>query len=75
MTPIHRFTLSIAVLGAVGLTPARSAGDADALAAGRRSFEARCGGCHGGDGKGGVRAPDIVTPGLVPQRSAEEMAS
>ena len=74
MTPIHRFTLSIAVLGAVGLTPARSAGDADALAAGRRSFEARCGGCHGGDGKGGVRAPDIVTPGLVPQRSAEEMA-
>ncbi|MEZ5396105.1 MAG: PQQ-binding-like beta-propeller repeat protein [Bryobacterales bacterium] len=38
-----------------------------------RQFEARCGGCHGGDGKGGPRAPDIVTPSLVPSRSAEQV--
>ena len=31
----------------------------DALAAGRRQFETRCGGCHGADGMGGERAPAI----------------
>ncbi len=43
------------------------------LEVGRQQFEARCGGCHGGDGKGGARAPDVVTPGMVPQRTAEEV--
>lgn len=75
MTLFHRFCFSIALLGAAGLPFAAAAADAGILADGRRSFEARCGGCHGGDGKGGVRAPDIVTPGLVAPRGAEEMAA
>lgn len=75
MTLFHRFCFSIAFLGAACLPFAAEAADAGILADGRRSFEARCGGCHGGDGKGGVRAPDIVTPGLVAPRSAEEMAA
>lgn len=75
MTFSHRFVLVLALLGLAGSPPAAPAADDGPPADGRRSFEARCGGCHGGDGKGGVRAPDIVTPGLVPQRSAEEMAA
>lgn len=47
--------------------------DAGRIEAGKRRFEARCGGCHGADGKGGVRGPDIVTPGLAAQRSDEEV--
>jgi len=43
------------------------------LAAGKAQFETRCGGCHGGDGKGGARAPDIVTPGMIPERTADEL--
>ena len=59
----------IALLSALALS-AQSPAD---LAAGRAQFETRCGGCHGGDGKGGARAPDVVTPALVPQRTAEEV--
>ncbi len=43
------------------------------LSAGRAQFEARCSACHGGDGKGGPRAPDIVTPGMVQERDADEV--
>jgi len=43
------------------------------LVEGKAQFETRCGGCHGGDGKGGPRAPDIVTPGLVPERTDAEV--
>ncbi len=28
---------------------------------GRGHFELRCGGCHGGDGRGGERGPDVIT--------------
>jgi PQQ-dependent dehydrogenase (methanol/ethanol family) len=52
------------------LAQAQSASD---IAAGATHFELRCGGCHGGDGKGGERAPDIVTPGIARRRSAEEV--
>ncbi len=43
------------------------------LAAGKAAFENRCGVCHGADGKGGGYAPNIVTPGLVQSRSADEV--
>jgi PQQ-dependent dehydrogenase (methanol/ethanol family) len=75
MKQMYRLVLVLGLLSWLGLPPNLMAQDADVLASGQRSFEARCGGCHGGDGKGGVRAPDIVTPGLVTQRSAEEMAA
>ena len=39
-------------------------GTAD-LDAGRVAFETYCGSCHGGDGRGGEYAPDIVTPGVA----------
>lgn len=43
------------------------------LEAGRAAFEIHCGSCHGGDGKGGEYAPDIVTPGVALGRSDEAM--
>ncbi len=74
MKRMYRLVLLAGIFGWATIPPNLIAQDADILSDGQRSFEARCGGCHGGDGKGGVRAPDIVTPGLVKQRSAEEMA-
>jgi len=44
-------------------------GDPEALEQGRRRFEARCAGCHGGDGMGGERAPAIGS------RDRERLAS
>jgi alcohol dehydrogenase (cytochrome c) len=44
-------------------------GASDAVALGRGVFELHCGGCHGGDGPGGERGPDVVTPGLARRRS------
>jgi putative heme-binding domain-containing protein len=36
-----------------------------AIAEGRQAFESRCAGCHGLDGRGGERAPDVATrPGV-----------
>ncbi|MBI1357932.1 MAG: PQQ-dependent dehydrogenase, methanol/ethanol family [Acidobacteria bacterium] len=63
-----RLTLLV-VLFAVAAS-AQSAAD---LAAGRAQFESRCGGCHGGDGKGGPRAPDVVTPGFAQRRDADQV--
>jgi len=60
------FTLSLFI-------PFSSAQSVAELDAGKREFEARCGGCHGGDGKGGVRAPNVVNPGLVPERTEAEV--
>jgi alcohol dehydrogenase (cytochrome c) len=39
---------------------AQAPADPAALNSGRRSFELRCGRCHGGDGKGGEMGPDIT---------------
>jgi cytochrome c oxidase cbb3-type subunit 3 len=36
---------------------------------GRRIFESRCAGCHGLDGRGGERAPDIATSEKTQRRS------
>ena len=38
-------------------------------AEGRQVFESRCAGCHGLDGRGGERAPDIATRTSVQERS------
>jgi cytochrome c oxidase cbb3-type subunit III len=43
------------------------------LAEGRQFFESRCAGCHGLDGRGAERAPDIVT-GAARQRSRARLA-
>jgi cytochrome c oxidase cbb3-type subunit III len=42
---------------------------AESLADGRQFFETRCAGCHGIDGRGGERAPDIATDVKVQQHS------
>ena len=44
------------------------------LAVGRQIFENRCSGCHGLDGRGGERAPDIATQAAVQRRSDAAIA-
>jgi len=50
------------------------AGAPQAVAAGRRHFEAHCAACHGVDGKGGERGPDIIATSTARRRSADELA-
>jgi putative heme-binding domain-containing protein len=58
---------SILICGANAWTQSKSAkpspakANAAAAPAGKRAYSANCAGCHGLDGKGGERAPDIVT--------------
>ena len=40
---------------------------------GRHAFESRCAGCHGLDGRGGERAPDLATRPSVQRRSDAEL--
>jgi len=40
---------------------------------GRQAFESRCAGCHGLDGRGGERAPDVATRTSVQRRSDAEL--
>ena len=46
---------AVAAFGAQRAAPTPSS-----IAAGKKQFEARCGACHGADGRGGERAPNIV---------------
>ena len=46
-----------------------SPNDGQSLTDGRQTFEGRCAGCHGLDGRGGERAPDIATRAVVQQRT------
>jgi putative heme-binding domain-containing protein len=41
---------------------------------GRQIFESRCAGCHGLDGRGGERAPDIASSARTQQRSDGELS-
>jgi cytochrome c oxidase cbb3-type subunit 3 len=45
-----------------------------ALALGKQVFEHRCAGCHGLDGRGGERAPDIATRAATQSQSDEAIA-
>jgi putative heme-binding domain-containing protein len=46
-----------------------SKGDAGDIVTGKQTYSASCAGCHGLDGRGGERAPDIVTRPQVRQLS------
>ena len=50
-------------------TASPSKGNTADAAAGKRAYSANCAGCHGLDGRGGERAPDIVTRPRVRQLS------
>src|SRR5579885_2443365 len=41
--------------------------------AGKKQFEARCAACHGADGGGGERGPNIVDPRRPRARSADSL--
>jgi putative heme-binding domain-containing protein len=43
------------------------------ISEGRQLFESRCAGCHGLDGRGGERAPDIATRQNVQRRSDNDL--
>ena len=47
--------------------------DSRAREAGKRHFETRCAACHGADGKGGERGPDIISTETARRRSANEL--
>ena len=62
------------LLVVAGTAAAQSSSSPAALIAeGRKTFELRCGACHGGDGRGGERAPDIVTTRSARRRNAEQV--
>jgi putative heme-binding domain-containing protein len=41
---------------------------------GKQAFESRCAGCHGLDGRGGERAPDIASNAKTQRRSDDELS-
>lgn len=43
--------------------------------AGKRTFTSTCGGCHGLDGRGGERAPNIADSAKLQRRSDDEIAA
>ena len=40
---------------------------------GRQAFESRCAGCHGLDGRGGERAPDVATSSKTQRRGDDDL--
>jgi putative heme-binding domain-containing protein len=65
------------LITSAGQSPTDAAGLHQAeprLALGRQFFENRCVGCHGLDGRGGERAPDIATRAAAQRRSDAAIA-
>ena len=56
------------------LRPAGAAQSERSIADGRQAFENRCAACHGIDGRGGERAPDIATSAKTQRRSDSALA-
>src|SRR3981081_1141343 len=54
--------------------PARAKQSERSIADGRQVFENRCAGCHGMDGRGGERAPDIATSAKTQRRTDSALA-
>lgn len=48
--------------------------DPGAIEAGKRHFESRCAACHGADGRGGERGPDIISPERARRRSSDDLS-
>ncbi|HUS06059.1 MAG TPA: PQQ-dependent dehydrogenase, methanol/ethanol family [Bryobacteraceae bacterium] len=48
-------------------------GNAQDVAAGRKEFQVRCSACHGSDGAGGERGPNIVDGGKERDRTKEKL--
>src|SRR5437588_100421 len=79
-----RFSLNIVVLlmilpGVGGSAHAQSKGEAPqstttAVTAGKKVFSAHCAGCHGLDGSGGQRAPNIATNPSVKRLSDADLS-
>src|SRR6266576_2616494 len=67
--------LSLAVTVSLSQThkPIRDAGHAAPASSGKQIFGSNCVGCHGLDGTGSQRAPNIVSNPQVQKLSAEEM--
>ena len=66
-----------AAAGAQGQRPRQAAsgtqGPSPGIAEGRQTFESRCASCHGLDGRGGERAPDVATRASVRRRSDADL--
>ncbi len=71
MRTVHCVLLFLFVAGTAAAQSSSS--PAALIAEGRKTFELRCGACHGGDGRGGERAPDIVTTRSARRRSTEQV--
>src|ERR1700742_477726 len=72
MFAVVLFVFSVSVKGtpvAQGSPPQNERPIAEA----RQTFENRCAGCHGLDGRGGERAPDIATSPKTQNRSDTEL--
>jgi cytochrome c oxidase cbb3-type subunit 3 len=67
----------LAVAGAQGQKPRETVsgtqGPSPAIAEGRQAFESRCAGCHGLDGRGSERAPDVATRPSVQRRTDADL--
>jgi cytochrome c oxidase cbb3-type subunit 3 len=65
------FAVSAYGLGINTISESSAAGPQSerSIAEGRQTFENRCAGCHGMDGRGGERAPDVATSPKVQRRT------
>src|SRR5215813_6328348 len=60
--------------GVAAAAKSAQVGDPKAPETGKRHFEARCAACHGADGKGGERGPDIISSERARRRSADDLS-